>query len=69
MDARDLGEPLAADVLEHAVGDERGQVGFTGAKIHVEEAVVVEIAVVAPHRREDHVESGFLGHIVETLAL
>ena len=68
-DAGDLGEPLAADVLEHAVGDQRGQARLAGAQVHVEEAVVVEVAEVAPHRGEDHVQAGFLGHVLEALAL
>ena len=64
----DLGEPFAGDVLEHAIGDERGQVRVAGAQVEVEEAVVVEVAEVAPHRGEDHVQPGLLGHVLEALA-
>ena len=65
----DLGEPLAADVLEHPVGDQRAQVGVAGAQVEVEEAVVVEVAEVAPHGGEDHVQAGFLGLVLEALAV
>ena len=68
-DAGDLGEPLAADVLEHAVGDQRAQVGVAGAQVEVEEAVVVEVAEVAPHRGEDQVQAGLLGLVLEALAV
>ncbi len=57
-DAGDLGEALAAHVLEHPVGDEARQVGIAGAQVHVQEAVVVEIAEIAAHGREDHVQTG-----------
>ncbi len=56
--AGDLGEPPAGDVLEHPVGDQSAQVGVAGREVEVEEAVVVEVGEVAPHRAEDHVEAG-----------
>ena len=59
---------LPADVLEHAVGDQRGQVRVAGAQVQVEPAVVVEVAEVAAHGGEDHVQAGFLGHVLEALA-
>jgi hypothetical protein len=51
----DLAETQAVDILEHPVGDEGGQVRLARAEVHVEPAVVVEVAVVGPHGREDHV--------------
>ena len=59
---------LAADVLEHPVGDQRGQARVAGAEVEVEPAVVVEVGEVAAHRGEDHVEAGFRGHVLECLA-
>ncbi len=64
----DLGEALAADVFEHAVGDQSRKAGLARAQIHVEIAVVVEVGVVASHRGKDHVEAGFAGHVFETLS-
>ena len=45
------------------------KLGSPVPRVHVQEAVVVEVAEVAPHRGEDHVEAGFLGHVLEALAV
>ncbi len=57
-----------ADVLEHAVGDQGGEARVAGAQVEVEEAVVVEVAEVAPHGGEDQVQPGFLGPVLEASA-
>ena len=38
-------------------------------QIHVQEAVVVEVPEIASHGREHQVQSGFLGVVLEALAL
>lgn len=42
--SKDLREPFAALVLEHAVRDAGCDARLAGAQIHVEEPVVVEVA-------------------------
>ena len=64
----DFGESLAADILEHAVGDQRAQVGVAGAEVQVEKTVVVEVAEIASHGLEDHVQTGFFGLVLEAFA-
>src|SRR5262249_44867497 len=64
----DLGEALAADVLEHAVGDERFQVRVARAEVEVEVAVVVEVGEVGAHGGEDLVHAGLLADVLEALA-
>ena len=41
--AGDLGEATAADILEHAVGNQGGEARLAGPQVHVEEAVVVKV--------------------------
>ena len=57
-----------ADILEHAVGNQGGDVRLARSQIHVEETVVVEIGEIASHRGEDQVQTGRFGHILEVLA-
>src|ERR1700683_5001326 len=53
-----VGEVTAFDVVEHPVGDERGEVGVAGAEIHIQPAVVVDIAEIRAHRVYGPVEAG-----------
>src|SRR5688572_31620939 len=46
----DLLEPLSLHAPEHSIGDDGVEVGIPGADVEVQPAVVVEVAVVAPHR-------------------
>ena len=62
-------QPLAADVLEHAVGYQRAQVRLAGSQVHVQETVVVEITVVAAHGGEHQIQTCWLGHVFETRSI
>src|SRR5687768_16881373 len=62
----DLLEPLSLYAPEHSIGDDGVEVGIPGADVEVQPAVVVEIAVVAPHRVDGLAQqAGALGGIGE----
>ena len=48
-------------------GNESGEIRVAGAQVHVEPAVVVKVAIVASHGRENHVQARFLGHVSKPL--
>ena len=42
----DVLKTFAVIVTEHAVGQQRGEVGFTRAKVEIQPAIVVEVAEI-----------------------
>src|SRR5262245_37540069 len=64
----DIGETRAVHVFEQPIGHEKIITWSPGAQIHIEIAVVVEIAVVAAHGGKYLIEPGSRGLILETAA-
>ena len=50
-----------AFVAQHAVGQQRAQVGIAGADIAIEPAIVVYVSEIGPHRQDNIVEAGRFG--------
>jgi hypothetical protein len=61
----DVQEPLAVVVLQHDVGHQGGQRRRARAEVHVEVAVVVEVAEVGAHRGHHAVEPHARAHVGE----
>src|SRR5207247_4410494 len=65
---RNVGKTLAANIFEHAVGDQHVNAGVAGAQVEVEIAVVVEVGEVAAHGGEDPVHPRLCANVLEALA-
>ena len=65
MSVGDVLEPPAVDVLVQHVGHQRRVVGPAGPQVDVEEAVVVDVAEVRPHRQHDPVQPDLRRDVAE----
>ena len=50
------------------LGTSVASVGLACTEVHVQEPIVVEIAEIATHRHEHHIQTGIPGLVLEALA-